>query len=62
MSNHINILRKHSYKLANHICTLSKRFYILSKHVNIELKSLSNVSNTEKYFGGKTQDLPMVKC
>ena len=44
------ILSNHIYIICKYIYILSNRFYILSNHVNIGLKSLSNVSNTEQKF------------
>ena len=44
------ILSNHIYILSNHIYILSNRFYIVSNRINIGLKSLSNVFNTEQYF------------
>ena len=43
-------LSNHIYILSNHIYILSNRFYIVSNRVNIGLKSLCNVFNTEQYF------------
>ena len=45
-----HILSNHIYTLSNRFYTLSNRFYTLSNIVNIGLKSLSNVFNTEQYL------------
>ena len=50
LSNHMYILSNHMYILSNHIYKLSNRFFILSNRVNIGLKSMSNVFNTEQFF------------